>query len=225
MMGMPFFRSLRGRFERRLVFNSLRTNLQSMAYRLIQPPPPYGPFRERSQDELKDYFRWFFAVMDERINELIPAVRATSGFQIWRPDYSPASLDSLGDWFVGQVETRPRTQEEINKIAEALKFPVLIPISERTLSERTLSLTIDVAMYFGRVLQKNNPSLKWDQRLRGKGFADYGQTVLMGFGAGVPLNPVRLVRTTALSVMASNPRGKSLRGFYDHWIQKIPLTS
>jgi hypothetical protein len=126
--------------------------------------------------------------MDERINELISAVRATSGIQIWRPDYSSSSLDSLGDWFVGQVETRPRTQEEINKIADALKFPVLIPISERTLSERTLSLAIDVAMYFGRVLQKNNPSLKWDQRLRGNIFADYGQPVLVGFGAaGVPL--------------------------------------
>jgi hypothetical protein len=194
-----------------------------MAYQLIQPPPPYGPFRERSQDELKDYFSWFFAVMDERINELMSAVKGTNGFQIWRPDYSPASLDSLGDWFVGEVETRPRTQEEINKIADSMKFPALIPISERTLSERTLSLTIDVAMYFGKVLQKNYPSLRWDQRLRGKSFADYGQPVLVGFGR-IPLNPVRIVHTTALRIATNSPRSKSLRDLYDYWIQKIPAT-
>ena len=154
------------------------------------------------------------------MRQLTALVRASPGFQIWRPDYSPLSLESLGDWYAGQVETRLRTQEEINHIADAQKFPALLSISERTLSERTLSLSIDVGMYFGQVMIKNHPTVKWEHYLPGKRFADHGQPVLTGFGR-MPLNPVRIAQTTAHAVAAENPRYKTLRQLYDYWVQLI----
>ena len=41
-------------------------------------------------------------------------------------------------------------------------------------------------------LQRNFPSLRWDQILKGKRDINYGQPVLVGFGI-VPLNPVRVM--------------------------------
>jgi hypothetical protein len=191
-----------------------------MSYALVQLPPPDRPIRERSRKELEEYFRWFFEVMEERIRQLTGLVRASPGWQIWRPDYTPSSLESLGDWFPGQVETRLRTQEEINQIADALKFPARIPINERTLSERTLSLSIDVGMYLGQVMIKNHSTLKWEHYLPGKRFADHGQPVVTGFGR-VPLNPVRITQNTAHAVLAENPRFKTLKQLYNYWVQLI----
>jgi len=46
--------------------------------------------------------------------------------------------------------------------------------------------------------------LKWDQSLKNPRFADYGQPVIMGFGA-VPLNPVRVCVTTAYGISRKKP--------------------
>jgi hypothetical protein len=158
--------------------------------------------------------------MDSRIVQLVSTVRDTAGFQIWRGDYSPLSLESLGAWFNGQVDTRFRSQEEINRIADRSKFPVPIPISERTLTDRTLSLTIDIGMYFGQAFVKNHPSVKWEHYLPGRRFADYGQPVLTGFG-GVPLNPVRIVQVIAQKVVSNRACENRLREVYDVWEKKL----
>jgi hypothetical protein len=192
-----------------------------MGYNLVRPPPPCRPFRERSKNELKEYFTWFFAVMGERIRQLTMAVRETQGYQIWRDDYSPSSLESLGGWFEGQVDTRLLSQEEMNGIADSYKFPVLIPMSEYTLTERTYSLASDLGMYFGRVLEKNHPSLKWEHELRSRRFADYGQPVLRGFG-DVPLNPIRITIVLAQGIAAKKKPGRSLWELYKVWERMIP---
>jgi hypothetical protein len=41
---------------------------------------------------------------------------------------------------------------------------------------------MDIGMYFSQVLMKNYPSLKWEQPLGNKRFADYDQPCLVGFG-------------------------------------------
>jgi hypothetical protein len=64
-----------------------------------------------------------------------------------------------------------------------------IPAEE--LTHRTFSLAMDIGMYFSQVLMKNYPSLKWEQPLGKKRFADYGQPCLVGFGPVSP-NPVRI---------------------------------
>src|SRR6266851_6630039 len=150
-----------------------------MAYQTIQPPFPLR-FREMSKKELKDYFRWFVEVLPERISELTEAVRQSHGFETWQPDYAPASLDTLGNWFAVQAEARNRTQEELEAIKNRLVFPMDIPGEE--LTNRTFSLAMDVGMYFSQVLLKNHPSLHWEQPTDDKKFADYGQPVLVGFG-------------------------------------------
>ena len=192
-----------------------------MSYTLVAPPPPNSPFRERSKNELREYFTWFLSVIEERISQLTTAVWETRGFQIWRADYTVSSLESLGSWFEGQVEMRLRTQEEINRIADSYRFPVLVPVSEYALTERTYSLASDIGMYFGRVFQKNYPFLQWVHELKSRRFVDYGQPVLRGFG-NVPLNPIRVTIVLAQGIAQKKETRRGLLELYRVWERMIP---
>lgn len=188
-----------------------------MPYTIIQPPFTLK-LREMPQKELRRYYEWFMDVLPQRVNELAAAVRETSGFETWQADCTPASLDRLGEWFAGQVETRNRTQEELRTIQNRLVFPMDIPGEE--LTNRTFSLAMDIGIYFSQALLKNYPSLKWEQPLGNKRFVDYGQPSLTGFGP-VTLNPVGITVTLAYAVASKNKRHKRLREIYDYWAQRV----
>lgn len=188
-----------------------------MSYTTIQPPFTLK-FREMPKKELNRYFQWFMDVLPQRINELAEAVKEMPGFETWQPDCTPASLEAIGEWFAGQVETRNRTQEELQTIKDGLVFPMDIP--EKELTDRTFSLAMDIGMYFSQVLLKNYPSLKWEQPLGNKRFADYGQPLLSGFGP-MSLNPIRIVRVIARELADKTHTGKQLRETYDIWSKKV----
>lgn len=188
-----------------------------MPYTTIQPPFTLR-FREMSKQELKDYSRWFFEVFPERINELAEAVKQTPGFESWRPDLTPASLDVLGDWFATQVETRQRTQTERMALASGSTYSIDIPNEE--LTNRTFSLAMDVSMYLSQVLVKNHPALQWEQPFGNKKYVDYGQPVLVGFGV-VPFNPVRMLVTLAYGIASGKQSGTSMRELYTIWSKMI----
>ena len=85
-------------------------------------------------------------------------------------NFTPESLNALGEWFATQIETRPRTQEEIDAFNAQTPFP--IEHSGTELTNRTFSLAMDIGMYLNQVFLRNHPSLKWDQPLGGKRFVD-----------------------------------------------------
>ena len=188
-----------------------------MTYAIIQPPFTLK-FREMSKKELKNYFAWFQDILPQRLNELTCAIHDTTGFEVWKPDFTPVSLELLGCWFVAQVETRPRTQDEIQEIASRSVLPIEIP--ENDLTNRTFSLAIDVGMYLSQVFLKPHQAVRWDQPLGNKNFVDYGQPVLIGFGT-VPFNPVRMLVTLSYGVVSKKDSGKSLRDLYDIWAKMI----
>ena len=188
-----------------------------MPYDTVQPRFTLR-FREMSKQELRDYFRWFFDVLPTRIRELADAVRETTGFETWQPDETPASLDALGNWFASQAQTRQRTQQERQAIASRSTYPIEIPNEE--LTNRTFSLAMDIGMYLSQVLLKNHPSLQWEQPLGNKKFIDYGQPVLVGFGA-VPFNPVRMLVTLAYGLVIKKETEKGLRELYDIWSKMV----
>jgi hypothetical protein len=180
-----------------------------MTYTTIQPPFTLD-FRNMPKSELRSYFDWFMKVIPARLGELGTAVRETHAD--WPGDFSVESLDELGKWFEGQVETRPKTREEVEKVARQLTFP--IEVSGDQLTNRTFSLAMDIGLYFAQVILSNLDGTKWDQPLKNEKFADYGQPVIMGFGT-VPLNPVRVAVSTAYGI-AKGKRAE-LRELYDTW--------
>ena len=93
-------------------------------------------------------------------------------------------------------------------------------VSEGELTERTISLAMDVGMYLSQVFVRNEPSLRWDQIFGSSRFIDYGQPVLVGFTSKVPFNPVRMVITVAYGLAKGTSDGKRLREIYDIWSKK-----
>lgn len=188
-----------------------------MTYATIQPPFTLK-FREMSKKEIKEYFAWFHNVLPRRLDELANAVNQTPGFEAWVADFTPASLDQLGEWFTTQVETRLRTKDELEEIRDRSFISIDIPTEE--LTNRTFSLAMDVGMYLSQVFLKTHPTLQWEQQTGNKKYADYGQPVLVGFGP-VPLNPVRLLVTLAYGVANKKKTGKRLRELYEIWAKMI----
>jgi hypothetical protein len=187
-----------------------------MAYATIQPPFTLK-FREMSGQELRDYFWWFIDAIPERIEELAKAVKQSPGFEHWQPEETPESLQSLGDWYAVQAETRPRCKEELQAIKAYSDIGLGGSGSE--LTNRTFSLALDVGMYLAAVLMGHHRHLKWHQSFDDKKLADYGQPVLVGFGAG-SLNPVRTLVTLAYSIASKKQSGRRLRELYDHWSKR-----
>ena len=193
--------------------------METAAYHPIQPPVRTLRLRELSKRELREYDRWFHEVTPERVGELADFVRRSPGFEHWRPDYSRGSLDSLGRWLATKVETRQRTQEELDEIASRL--PHREYVSQNALTDRTISLAYDVGMYLGEVLVRNNPTLGWDQIFGSKRFIDYGRPVIVGFRGKVPFNPVGMLLTYVGKLERGTDRGRGLRELYDVWINLI----
>jgi hypothetical protein len=182
-----------------------------MTYSIIQPPFTLK-FHEMTKKDLIAYAAWFHDSAPGRIAELTGAVKSSSHYESWEPTVTPESLEDLGRWLESQVETRTLRGEEIEETRAKLTFPIDIPGED--LTNRTFSLAMDIGMYFAQVVLKNLPGTRWAQPLRNKNFADYGQPVIMGFGT-VPLNPVRVMVTTAYAISRKKPA--HLRGLYETW--------
>ena len=192
-----------------------------MTYKVIQPPFTLK-FREMSRKELTDYFQWLLGILPDRINELANAVRLAPGFETWRPDKTPASLDALGHWLADHVETRQRSEEELRELNEKINggSPYPIDISGEELTNKTFSLAMDTGMYLSQVFLQNYSSLRWTQEFGNKKYVDYGQPVLAEFNPA-PFNPVRTMVTLAYGLADKTKDGRRLREVYDRWANKV----
>jgi len=189
-----------------------------MTYTIIQPPFTLQ-FREMSKPDLKAYFDWFLNQISVRLPILESSIQETPGFENWSADFTVESLKMLGEWYAGQVETRPRSQDELDEIKQKLSFPV--PVSDQELTNKTFSLAFDVAMYLSEVFKRNFPSLRWDLILKDKKFADYGQPVLIGFRGDVPLNPVSIMVVLAYGIVKKTKTGARLLELYNYWSSQV----
>ncbi|WFR97600.1 hypothetical protein [Rhizobium tumorigenes] len=125
----------------------------------------------------------------------------------------------MGKWFAAQVESRPRTQQELQQIESRLSFPMEIPADE--LTSRTFSLAMDVGMYLSQVFLKAHSSLRWDQPFGSNKSIDYGQPVLVGF-AMRSFNPIRMLVTLSYGIVSKQRDERSVRELYDIWVKMIP---
>ncbi len=187
-----------------------------MKYKIIQPP--FLNFRERSRKELREYDRWYHTIIQERLALLVECVRATTRFESWEPDHSPESLDRLGYWFEGQVETRFRTQEEIDAILARSPYPIDVPAEE--LTDKTFSLAYDVGFYISQCFIANYQNVKWTQVFGGKSNVDYGKPALAGFG-GMEFEPVRMMIVLAYGISKGTKDGGQLREIYRIWARMV----
>ena len=167
-----------------------------------------------SVDELNGYHKWFLEIMPSRLLKLEEAVNSSVTFEAWKADFSVSSIENLGFWLSRQVETRPRTSQEIDQIKGRTAFN--FDVSGEELTNRTFSLAMDAGMYLGETLRHHYPHLEWRQPLNDKKFADFGQMVLFGFGKAT-LNPVRIAVTFCYGVVSGKQAGNRFAEVYGYW--------
>ena len=186
-------------------------------YKIISPPFTLE-FKEMPKKELVDYYEWYIASIPERVRNLTEAVKSTPGYEKWQPDYTPDSLNLLGEWFAKQIQTRKMTIGEKDKIyAQGPEWFKTVKISNEELTNKTFSLAIDIGMYMSHVFLKNHRSLKWKHIIKGsKNFVDYGQPILEGF-RGDCFNPVHMLVVLAYSLADKTKGNNGLRELYDKW--------
>lgn len=184
-----------------------------MSYTIIQPHSDFN-FRQKTQKELKEYNKWYHSVEPERIHVVTHAIVEDLKIEPAHLQFDPASLLAVGKWFAKSVEVRARTDEEINRFKENLKFPVDFPKYE--LTDRTFSIAIDIGMYVSRVFRREFPDLGWVQAGGGKTSVDYGQPVLSPFGGRV-FNPTRMMVVQAYGLANQKGTGGELAELFDIW--------
>lgn len=192
-------------------------------YQTIQPPFSLK-FKEMSKGEIDSYCKWYLEQIQIRIEILQKAVNYSPGHQNWNADYTPASLEELGDWFAKQIENRNLDANEIEeRLTNAPEWVRQIEMDTRELTNRTFSIAIDIGMYLSQVFLKNSNALKWECINKGnKNYVDYGQPVLAGFGEDF-FNPVKMIVMLAYGISEHSKTGKSLKQLYDTWVKFIKI--
>lgn len=161
-----------------------------MAYTLSPYPFPKHPSRE-SYEAAREYCARFVAGIPDRIQVLSDLVRTSPAHRTWQPDLTMDSLKSLGVWLKDHVSVRAMTEKELREIDPV--YPSPMDLRGETITEETISVMIDVAMYLGQTFVSTFPgTIKWGRPVKGKRSADYSLPYLDGFGR-VTLNPIRMV--------------------------------
>ncbi|MBF6028401.1 hypothetical protein ICY20_11670 [Pseudomonas sp. P115] len=170
-------------------------------------PTAYSPvtsaFASATPNELKVFFDAFMLNKPYCLDELIQVVWKTSGYERWSADFSPESLEPLGEWFAAQICERAQSSPAVE-----------------TGFEEVASLAVATGMYYGEVAVRNNPSLGWHTLNGSKRQADYGQPVVSSAG-NLPTNPVRVAQAFASGIADGSKAAGRLRETYDYWMQLI----
>lgn len=183
--------------------------------------PIYPDLKNRSKEDLKEYYEWYINIMPERLKQLSSVINANKSYISWKADYSPNSLEKLGKWFFENVEIRNRNENEIKNIYE--NSPIWfqkVNINKWELSDRTFSLAIDIGMYITKTFLENNKVLKMTHRLIGrKDDICYGQPVISGFKNKMEFNPTHIIITLAYGFADKTKNSSRLKEVYDIWIK------
>jgi hypothetical protein len=186
-------------------------------YKIISPPFPLN-FKRMSQKELKVYYDWYLSLIPERMKILRDAVQTTPGYEQWEADFSPESLDILGEWFSKNIKTRKQTRQEKEEIySNSPAWFRKVDIGNEELTNLTFSLAIDMSMYLSQVFLKNIPGLKWLHVVKTrKDDINYGQPVIEGFDR-LCFNPVHMLVTFAYGLADNTYDSRGLRELYELW--------
>lgn len=173
--------------------------------------PVSAAFASMGAQELKSFYEGFMLNKPYCLDDLIQAVWQTPGYEQWSADFSPESLDVLGEWFAAQIHDMARVSHSAQTAKDA---------AVRDMSDEEKALAVAVGMYYGEVAVRNNPQLGWHQLKGNKKQADYGQPVISDSGK-LPTNPVRVAHAFASGIADGSKAAGRLRETYDYWMQLI----
>lgn len=194
-------------------------------YQLIELPK-FSSYFTATKDEAVAYFDWLIHEIPVRIRLLEKAVNSENiGADKWVADFSRNSLSELGEWYYNQVDIQTPSSEFIAAYEKRNQFAGVLSSRLSCIpSSVTLSLAVDIGLYFGGILIRNSNRLQW-AFLDDKNDIDHNQAVVTGFqsneGFSFHCNPVGLIHTLALQFIDRREPPTRLLDIYDFWHQLV----
>jgi hypothetical protein len=130
-------------------------------------------FYSLARDRAEELAMRFMALTSDRVRELCTLLADQRPDLDWKPDFSERAFVTLGDAFTELVETRPRSQAEIQADLQRqrLEQPEILAILGDSMREweptdRTYSIAFDAGLYFAQDLMTKEPRLTWQVETR-----------------------------------------------------------
>ena len=192
-------------------------------YRAIRPPFS-TPFAEMTAREARAFFEWFVSEIPSRLSELRHALDQNGGEGV-PLDLTAESLEPLGRWLDGHVTMEPEDEARLATARASIPSFIAAWIPDRRVTEETLSLCMDIAIYFGETMRRSNPGVEWSYVRKPKRAGDIHQPVLTPFECG-DLNPFQVCRTVVAGVAyMGRSAEEELPTFYHRWEGWVDLPS
>ncbi|MBW7477839.1 hypothetical protein K0T92_24310 [Paenibacillus oenotherae] len=168
-----------------------------------------------SKKQVQEHFNWFVKEVPARIEILIEAIEASGLRNIEKFDMTPESLNPLWGWVKERINTVPKSHEELNELSNTLPSWILEDMSDWKLDSGTVTLAIDVSLYFAEVFLREYPHLQWGFISKPKSDVDINKPVVMGFKGGA-LHPPTVVINLCRSHVKGN-QDKDLTSLFEAW--------
>lgn len=184
--------------------------------------PLHPSFREMSKKQAQEYFGWFIQQIPLRLRAVQKLID-TQNPSLVSLNFSPESLALLGSWFNTQVKARPLTQTELlqGRAGTPESFHPYIPTD--TLTDETLSLCMDLGIYFAETLRYRYQALSWTLLQKPQNSVSFQQPVLVPFRNG-HLNPFLIMINIAGDVVSGKNASESIPKLFQTWEGLIAIS-
>ena len=165
--------------------------LKQKSYQILQMPlDVMSNLFELSESEIKEFYKWFLSIKEDRLEYLCEFIFNSSSKYI-----DESKLDVIESVLKQFVLTRKQSVKEKRGIISKILF------QERkfVLDDITMSICYDLGIYLGELIISLDSSIKWQQEIDQR-FVDYGQPILFKKEIKLGLSPFRVVRIMAAKI-------------------------
>ena len=192
-----------------------------MEYELmISPIDAKLPFKEFSKKQAEEYFQWHMGQINHRIDVLARYLKENDCKIVF--DYSPNSLIPLWEWYEEHIVVESKAEEEYQREIQSYPEWMKEYVSTTKISvTKTMKFGADIAIYFAEVVRKNSGGkIYWGYYTRPKNADSVNRPVLMGFKAGMDMNPQTIMYNCTLKSAEKSEKTR-LFNAYNVWQQYI----
>ena len=175
---------------------------------------------DRTPEMVKNIFEWYIKEIPNRMKIFQEYLDSNNANVVL--DYSEESLSKLWSYMVDITEYREIREDELKEY-----YPEKFYTDEerqelkkeaKTITTKTQLVALDVGAYFGEVLIRNNPTLRWDYFTKPKKFMDAKHPVIVMF-TDATMDPTNIVR----NCLWRNNKNELTKTYY-LWKEKVLTT-
>lgn len=191
-------------------------------YYPLMIPPVIKDFEEFSKAETKQYFDWYVAQSEKRINQLQKYIILTGASDVVL-NGTVSSLVPLWKWLEENVATEKKSEEEleIEMVGRPKWMYEEIRKNDWKFTTLTNALAVDVSFYFAQIFLNNYECIRWGYYTKPKNLVSVNRPVLVGFVDNTFLDPRRIVINCCRLSMHEKKETELLET-YKVWTQHVP---